>query len=523
MSKFSTKLSDRLIVTSNQMQAIESLMFEAGMPVAALMEQVAGLITQRIKELYPYSGFSKIGILAGSGHNGGDALVVARELWHQGRDVKVYLPLANLNKPLTAQHYQYIQSLGIPQVELAELETCDLIIDGLFGFGLERAIAGTLADTINKINTWNLPILSIDLPSGLHTDTGKVMGTAIKATHTLCLGLWKRGLFIEEALAYIGNLERIDFNIPEKFIKEVITEPALRSHDLWRIEPRSALSQLPKQRPIATHKYQMGHLLLIGGSQQYGGSIILAALGARASGVGMLSIAVPETLRDLVLAKVPEALVIGCPETSTGAIANLANLDLDRKYTAIACGVGISLDARSLVEAVLGTSQNLILDADALSLLGQIGIEKIHGRSPLSTILTPHWGEFCRLFPEDSNQELDRLQALQNAALKTNTVILLKGARTAISFSNKKITETWINPESTPSLARGGSGDVLTGMMAGLLAQGLSPHNSAIAATVWHSQTGIWLAKYQTEMGVNPVALAENLLVYLGSQVEVSK
>ena len=526
-----SKLSDRPIITTKQMRAIESLMFEAGMPVAALMEKVAGLITTRIEALYPLAKFPKVGLLIGCGHNGGDALVVARELWHRGWDVKIWMPIPKL-KPLPAEHWRYLESLGLNLTELPELKTCDFLIDGLFGFGLERAIVGELADRITEINTFELPILSIDLPSGIHTDTGVVMGTAIKATNTLCLGLWKRGVFMEVALAYIGDLERINFDIPVQFIQQVLNQNDEPRESLYRIDPREAIAKLPSQRPIATHKYQMGHLLLIGGSQRYGGAVILAALGARASGVGMLSIAVPASLRDLVLAKVPEALIISCPETSTGAIAYLPDLDFSldssldlSKYTAIACGVGISLDGMKLVEQVLSVNSNLILDADALSLLAQIGIDKLQERSPLSTILTPHWGEFCRLFPpsKTDDAEMDRLIVLQNAAIQTGAVILLKGARTAISFATnfeansetysetKSEVQTWINPESTPALARGGSGDVLTGIMGGLLAQKLSTSDSAIAATVWHAQTGIWLAKSHSQMAVNPLALAENL------------
>ncbi|AFY74140.1 yjeF-like protein, hydroxyethylthiazole kinase-related protein [Synechococcus sp. PCC 7502] len=507
-NQFNHQLSNGIIVTTAQMQAIETLMFDSGMPVAALMEKVAGLITQRFNQLYPSALFPKVGVLVGCGHNGGDALVVARELWCQGRDVRVYLPIPSL-KPLTAQHWQYAQSIGIPEVALEELKTCYLLIDGLFGFGLSRSLARTLAEQITQINTWNIPILSIDLPSGLHTDTGVVMGAAIKATHTLCLGLWKRGLFIEEALPYIGSLERIDFDIPTPFINQVIHQD---QQHLRRIDPKIVLSQLPLHRPIATHKYQVGHLLLIGGSQRYGGAVILAALGARATGVGMLSIAVPASLRDLVLAQVPEALIISCPETTTGAIAHLPDLDFT-KYTAIACGVGISLDAHDLVTQVLGTSPNLLLDADALTLLAQIGIEKLQERSPLSTVLTPHWGEFRGLFPE---QEPDRLTALNQAAIATKSVILLKGARTAIGFTHpQQQLQTWINPESTPALARGGSGDVLTGIIGGLLAQGMSPWDSAIAGAVWHAQAGRWLAAIHTEMGVHPQTLAEHLLPYL--------
>ncbi|CAN1210615.1 NAD(P)H-hydrate dehydratase [Tumidithrix helvetica PCC 7403] len=522
---------NQVIVTADRMRAIESLMFAAGMPVAALMEKVAGLIAQRLAEIYPIAAYRRVGILVGSGHNGGDALVVARELWHRGREVKIYSTLTK-HKPLTRVHRCYAQSLGIPFVDLEELKTCDLIVDGLFGFGLERNIEGELAGIIDKVNTWGIPILSIDLPSGIHTDTGAVMGVAIRATHTLCLGLWKRGLFAESTLSYFGQVDRLDFDIPESMVRQVLGD----AHAEWRIDPKQifrhpsqssrgnpASSCLPIPRAITTHKYQVGHLLLIVGSQTYGGAALLAALGAKASGVGMLTIAVPESLRSMVLAQVPDALVMGCPETDTGAIAGLPELDL-QKYQAIACGCGLSLETKAIVDRVLRAPCPLVLDADGLTLLASLGIEHLKVRSQ-ATILTPHWGEFGRLFPELKLE--DRLTAVQRAVSQTGATILLKGARTAISFCDRLATsslegsehqQTWVNPESTPALARGGSGDVLAGVIGGLLAQGMTGGNAAIAGTVWHSQTAIWLAKQRTEMGVDPLALAQNLLSFLAER-----
>lgn len=503
---------NQVVVTANQMRAIETLMFEAGMPVAALMEKVAGLITQRLEQIYPAVNYPKVGVLVGPGHNGGDALVVARELWHRGREVKVYVPLEKL-KDLTAAHWQYLQNLGIAAAELEELQTCNLIVDGLFGFGLERELTGVVANTIDAVNNWGIPILSIDVPSGLHTDTGTVMGTAIRADRTLCLGLWKRGLLTEVAAPYTGQVERINFDIPAKSVEATLGE----EHDLWRIDPDLALAQLPRRRPVDVHKYRVGHLLLIAGSQRYGGAAILAALGARASGIGMLSVAVPSSLRDVVLSQVPEALVISCPETSSGAIAQLpTDLDLT-KYQAIACGPGLSLDARAVVDLVLNATCPLVLDADGLNLLAQFGVERLTQRDRVQypTILTPHWGEFCRLFPQFANSS-DRIAVAQQAVTETGAIVLLKGARTTISFQTAppqpSSVQTWINAESSPSLARGGSGDVLTGLIGGLWAQGLGGSVAAIAATAWHAQTALKLASYRTDMGVDPITLAQNLL-----------
>ncbi len=503
-------LSSQVIVTANQMQAIEQLMFQAGMPIAALMEKVSILIAQRLDRLYPISDYANVGILVGAGHNGGDALVVARELHHRGRKVKIHRLLPP-SKPLTRVHACYAKRLGIPFVELAELESCDLLVDGIFGFGLEREILGELAIAIDKINSWQMPKLSIDLPSGIHSDHGGVMGVALQAQQTLCLGLWKRGLLSEIATPYVGNLERIDFDIPDEMVRQVIGE----THSCWRIDPPQVLrDRLPPPRATTVHKYEVGHLLLVVGSQQYAGAAILAALGAKATGIGMLSIAVPLSLKSLILAQIPDALVIGCPETESGAIAELLDVDL-AKYQAIACGCGLSLKAITVVNQVIDSDRPLVLDADGLNILASTNqaVAKLNNRAAM-TILTPHWGEFCRLFP--TLGMVERLKALETAVNLTQSTILLKGARTAIAFpqeTGKDITtEVWVNPESTSALARGGSGDVLAGMIGGLLAQGMSPSNSAIAATVWHSQTAIALAKQRSVMGVDPVTLAQNLL-----------
>ncbi|WP_242022960.1 NAD(P)H-hydrate dehydratase [Pseudanabaena mucicola] len=498
------------IANTSQMQAIEKLIFQAGMPVAALMEKVALRITARLSELYPAQDYPRIGVLVGSGHNGGDALVVARELHHQGRQVKIHQVLPK-SKPLTRVHGCYAKSLGIPFVELDDLADCDLIIDGIFGFGLERDITGEIAIAIDTINHWSIPVLSIDVPSGLHTDRGVAMGTAIGATHTFCLGLWKRGLLTESAASYVGKLELIGFDIPAQTALQVLGD----DHSLWRINPQQILrSHLPLKRPVTAHKYEVGHLLLVVGSAQYAGAALLAAMGAKATGVGMVSIAVPYSLKSLLLVQMPDALVIGCPETASGAIANLPDLDLE-KYQAIVCGCGLSLDAAPVVEQLVHGDRHLVLDADGLNAVAAMGVEHLQSRTG-ATVLTPHWGEFCRLFPY--LRAVERLEALQTAVSQTNATILLKGAKTAIAVPHRAMPKIYINPESTPALARGGSGDVLAGMIGGLLAQGMTASDTAIVGTVWQAQTAIWLAQQRTEMGVDPLTLAQGLLPFLMSK-----
>lgn len=507
----------QFVVTATQMREIEGRIFAAGMPVVALMEKVAGLITRRLKVRIPQK--TRVGVLAGPGHNGGDALVVARELHFQGYEVCIYNPFTKL-KELTSQHLQYAQSLGILCYQkIEQFPDCDVLVDGLFGFGLERKVTDTIASAIDRLNTWKQPIFSIDLPSGLHTDTGEVLGTAIRATHTFCLGLWKLGFLQDQALDYIGNAELIDFDIPVADVQAVLAN----APKITRITTAKAISNLPLPRPPVTHKYKEGHLLLICGSRRYAGGAILTALGARGSGVGMLSIAVPEYLKPILVSHLPEALVVGCPETETGAFTGgvggaIAKLQLPEKtdlssFDAIAIGPGLTTDSTPIVQEVINSECPLLLDADALNILAQMGTIPTLQKRQAPTILTPHAGEFKRLFPDIPDANQDRVKAVREAAMQSGAIVLFKGARTAIANSQGSV---WLNPKSTPALARGGSGDVLTGLMGGLLAQAVKKQiaieDMVVTASWWHSQAGILAAQERTELGVDAFTLTQYLM-----------
>lgn len=498
---------EQVVVTAEQMRQIEARIFAAGMPVAALMEKAALLMATQIQQRYPLAQVSRVGILIGPGHNGGDALVVARELHLAGYQVSLYRPLANL-KDLTAQHAQYAENLGISAYsDLPSLLNCELFIDGLFGFGLERSLSGEIAHAIALLNQWSQPVVSIDIPSGLHTDTGEVLGAAVRATYTLCLGLWKRCFFQDAALEYIGQAELIDFGIPPKEAWDILSQRAT----IGQINEATVKDCLPIPRPPVTHKYRQGHLLLVCGSRRYAGGAILTGLGARASGVGMLSIAVPESLKPLLVPHLPDALIIDCPETPKGAIAQLSPLASDfNSYSVIACGPGLTQEAQSVVPAILKAECPLILDADGLNNLAQLGTLASLSQRSSPTILTPHLGEFKRLFPDIPHG--DRISAVQQAAVQSGAIVLLKGARTAIANPQGDI---WLVPESTPALARGGSGDVLTGLLGGLIAQTVALNRplEMIVATAawWHSQAGILAARERTELGVDAFTLSQYL------------
>ena len=503
----------QVCVTTAQMQAIEAQIFGAGFPVAALMEKVAGRIVGYWLKQWPRPDpgpqrSGQVGVLVGPGHNGGDALVVARELYLKGYDVRIYGPFEGA-KPLTADHGRYCRSLGIPWYrsweELAEgLHPSSRLLDGLFGFGLSRPLTGEVAAAVDDINRRQLPVVSIDLPAGIHTDSGQPLGTALRAETTLCLGLWKRACLQEAAQPYLGNIHLIEFDIPSANVEAVLGPvPAVQ-----RLTAPQALSMLPLQRSPVAHKYTVGQVLIIAGSRQYGGAALLAGHGAMASGVGMVTLVVPEGLRSHILAQLPGALVMGAPETADGTIATLPDLDLGR-YDAIGCGPGLA--AVDWLPEILASPTPLLLDADGLN--GTTAQSLVQRQGP--TVITPHPGEFKRLFPD----LVPGHDGAQRAARLTGATVVLKGAKVAIAAER-----LWLNPHSTPALARGGSGDVLTGLMAGLMAQGLAAPNggdrvtaAALGAVWWHAQTGLYVQRRRTVLGVDPLTLAQHLNEALAS------
>ncbi|BAQ66783.1 bifunctional ADP-dependent NAD(P)H-hydrate dehydratase/NAD(P)H-hydrate epimerase [Geminocystis sp. NIES-3709] len=495
------------IVTAKQMQEIENRMFTEGMPVASLMEKAALLCSQRIYQEYPLIQSTTVGFIIGSGHNGGDGLVIARELFLKGYQVKLYTPLANNSKDLTAQHLQYARFLNIDFVtDIEGLINGDVIIDCLFGFGLNRQITNSLAHDIILLNQWQKPVISIDIPSGIHTDTGEVLGVAVKAHLTLCLGLWKLGLFQSPAWEYTGKLEKIDLGIPDNLVKEVIHQSPLTQ----LITREKVKTVLPLPRAVNTHKYRQGNLLLICGSRQYAGAALFSAYGANVSGVGMLTMIIPQSLQPLINSHIPSALVVATKETKTGVMdfTSLSDVDLS-KYNTILFGMGITREKIPYLplQEILTTSAILVIDADGFNYLTEDNLHILSQRLA-PTILTPHEGEFKRLFP-NINLNKNRLEGLQEAAKKINGTILLKGSKTMISHQGQY---NWIIKEGTTALARGGSGDVLSGFLGGLLAQtDFIKHSiqDVVASAGWlHQQGGILAVEDLTELGVDGITLA---------------
>lgn len=473
------------IVDTATMRELEDRCFAQGMPVAALMEKAGLKVFARIVALYPKSRFPRVVVLAGPGHNGGDALVIARELFLEGRHVTVWFPWPS-PRELTAAHVAHFRAIGGEVTgRIGDLKEPDLIIDGLFGFGLERMVEGPGLEAMHWANTRRSVAVAIDVPSGINTDTGQVLGSALRVTRTFCLGHWKRGLLESRAAPHTGELELVDIGLPEP--------DTCKDHV---IRPANYIDLIPPMRSRDANKYTAGRALLVAGSEQYPGAAILALLGCRAAGAGYVAVNSHREIRNLLLLAAPDSIFLSqlppTPETLG-------------RWDAILCGPGLG-EQTEVVDAVLrGASKPIVLDADGINVLADNPTWR--SRIQVPVVITPHEGEFQRLFPDLANIT-SRLDAARQAAQRSGFVVVLKGPRTIIARPDG---HCYVNLESTPALARAGTGDVLAGLLTGLIAQGIDPGRAAVAAVAWHSLTARKLEDLLTPSGVNAQSLAQHL------------
>ncbi len=479
-----------------------------GIPSVVLMEN-AGLGTVRMieKELGCCKNTFAL-VFVGPGNNGGDGLVIGRHLHQRGcQPVFFFLVRPDSLKGDAAVNLQIIQKLRLPfhvvdtparvetiPVLLKQLESrglpCYVVIDAIFGIGLCRAITGHFADTINLINSCNFgqapPVVAVDTPSGMDSDTGKILGTCVRADYTATYCCAKPGHFINDSSSWTGKLEVIDIGIPPEAIHnaEITTE-------LATAETCTALIR-PLQRKKATHKGSHGHILILAGSAGKTGAAILAAKGALRSGAGLVSLGVPHDLNVIFETTLIEAMTLPLVNSSQflsyGDWPSLREHIKGKQAIVIGPGVGLDPDTAELVLHIYQTvSCPVIVDADALTILATY-------RDRLGTpagprIFTPHPGELARLLDKSpADIQNDRLNAaISGCNLFRNdahdTAMILKGAGTIIAGSDGSTT---INTTGNPGMASGGMGDVLSGVVAALVCQGLPPLNAAIAGVYLH-------------------------------------
>ena len=424
----------------------------------------------------------RIAVACGPGNNGGDGYVLARHALESGREVRVLQLQPPRTEPAKWACDEFVRAGGRVETDLPALASVDVVVDALFGIGLARAPEGEAAAWIDAVNTANLPVLAIDVPSGVDADRGSVPGIAIRATRTLECIAAKAGLRTGAALDHAGALSLATLEVPRSAFDGI--EPTAEWFDA------ACLAGLLPKRRRDSHKGDNGRALCIGGDDGMGGAVLLCAEAALRAGAGLVHVATRGAHVAPLLARCPEAMAVAVEDA--GSLAS----PLERA-DAVALGPGLGQGewGRALFSAAISTGKPLVVDADALNLLAQ---------SPHSlpdAVLTPHPGEAARLLGcATGDVQRDRIDAAQRIAGRYEAVVVLKGAGSVIAVPGRLPR---VIGAGNPGMAVGGMGDVLTGAVAALRAQGLDAFDAATAGALLHAVAGD-IAARDGERGLLP-------------------
>ncbi|MEW6184522.1 MAG: NAD(P)H-hydrate dehydratase, partial [Thermodesulfobacteriota bacterium] len=468
-----------ILSTAQQMKALDRRTIETfGLPGMVLMENAARGVVQVILEHYPSA--RSLAVLCGKGNNGGDGLAVARYFRNRGHKVKVFLsgPKNELKGDAAAQ-LRLTENLDLPIEELNSktdwdalkqgLAHYDLLLDALLGTGLEKEVTGIFLELIRIMNALSNPTIAIDIPSGLSSDTGEPLGLCTRAEITVTFALPKIGQFLFPGSRFVGKLFVVDIGIPPLFHPQ--------PQDRVELLEAEKLAQFIPRRPPEGHKGSYGHVLVLAGSKGKTGAATLTCLGALRVGAGLVTLGIPESLNPIMEVKLTEAMTEPLAEGDPGCLGPEAFLRIQtliqgKKALAIGPGLSLSPKTKSLLQILFKhiTDLPLVVDADALTFLAESpeNLKTLAGRA----VLTPHPGEMSRLSGLSLEAvQKDRLGAARALAGKYQVVVVLKGARTIIADPRGPV---YLNPVAHSILASGGTGDVLTGLILGLLSQGSS-------------------------------------------------
>jgi hydroxyethylthiazole kinase-like uncharacterized protein yjeF len=479
------------IVAAEEMQRIETLTIAAGRKASNFMDKAAKGIAQAAKEFIEVHHLPKrILLVTGKGNNAGDAYTAGALLLAEGFFVQAMqaFPLKECSPLCRERHDRFLQQGGkAGLLSKPDSHGCSLILDGLIGTGFKGKAEGALAKAIEWANETGLPILALDIPSGLNGTTGEVGSVAINATATIYLGLPKIGFFLQKGWDHVGDLIGVDFGLPAKFIEQAQEKALL-------LDPSSLL--LPKIRR-SRHKYEAGYVLAVAGSPQMEGAAALATAGVLHSGAGIVRLfSMPDTPSDHLLSEVihEEYDLKRVQEESKRAAAFL-----------VGPGLGRTPVVEKLLQQLLASIRlPAVLDADALYFLAKNRSWKL----PKQSTLTPHHGEMQKLL-----KKAPSLQTCQDYVEKQKTTLVLKGAPSIVFHPGKK---PLIIPYGDPGMATAGSGDVLTGIIAGLLAQKMEPQEAAALGVYLHAIAGKLAANKLTSYCM----IASDILDYLPEAFE---
>lgn len=474
-----------LLVTPSQMEQIDAETLQRrGLPSLVLMESAA-------RSVLPHIPPGPTIVLVGPGNNGGDGLVIARALHETGRKVEAWLfseklsPDAHQQRLLAQEWGVALRLVSDPQFESTDFPAGSVAIDALFGTGLRRPLDGVYLKILEKVNQASPYRLAVDLPSGIDGATGQVLGAAFRAHRTVTFGLAKWGHVLHPGKQYCGDL--------------VVTQPGFHPEALGKFDQVRWVSfdslpgLLPHQWPTM-HKGDNGRILLATGSTTYPGAGLLSTLGALRGGGGLVTLACPPELRDAVVARIPEALLIDREEFEA----------LD-SFNALVLGCGLGPDTDTVAPDLLSRFQGpAVVDADALRCVPRFSREK-----RAAWILTPHPGELSKLLGRPvSELEKDRIGAAIEAAQSLGAIVCFKGNPTVCASPDGR---AYVNASGNAILAQGGSGDVLAGLVGAYLGFGLPPLEAAAGATFIHGLASDLLSDESGPKGCGAAALAEKI------------
>jgi len=505
------------LATAERMRELDRLTIETvGIPGLVLMENAGRGATDLLLEYYADACEAGVAILCGPGNNGGDGFVVARHLQNRGYACKCFLLGEKQRMAGDARvNLEIAEKIGIHVHELLDardLETAEddlgevgVVVDALFGTGLTRPIAGLGAELIELVNELDAAVVAVDIPSGLGADDGRPTGPVIRADLTCTFGLAKVGQFLYPGRSYCGVVEVVDITIPRSLVDAQFLPCELLEEDL--ILPFFA------PRSPETHKGDFGHVLVVGGSRGMSGAPLLAARAAVLSGAGLVTAAVPAPVMHAVEAGLVEALKVALPadyegRLSAAALDSLLERMAGKTAVALGPGLGRGQDLEVLLAALVAQAKiPLVIDADGLNnLAGDLALLK-KARAPL--VLTPHPGEMARLLGKTNAEvQADRPSAAADLAQATEAVVVLKGAGTLVAAPDGR---WWINSTGNPGMASGGMGDVLTGMIASFIAQGVPPLDAALCGVYLHGLAGDLAAETVGERALSAAALLDRV------------
>ena len=481
------------IATAQQIKSIDRRSIrDFGMPGTVLMENAASAIMAEMEKFFDGLGHLKVGIICGKGNNGGDGLALARRLSIRGVPVRVALlaPFSAVSGEAKV-NLSVLRKMDVEIVQNASTRSLadiiawsDVLVDAMLGVGLSSPLKGVYAQAVNMMNASGRHIVAVDIPTGIDADTGAVMNTAVEADLTVTMALLKRGLVLYPGARHAGTIRVADIGIPAEVVeKEGVSLSLLDRGSAWGV--------MATRRGDA-HKGDYGHLMVIAGSPGKAGAAVMAARGALRTGAGLVSVAAPNALVPVIQSQRVEAMCVPSAESIEGTLGIGSADELMKAadaMSAVAIGPGLSTHFETVQvvrELIPRVTSPLVIDADGLNALA--GHTDILKRVKAPVILTPHPGEMGRLLGMPAAEvQKDRIGAASGFARTFKVTLILKGAGTVVAVPDGRV---FINSSGNPGMATGGTGDVLTGMIGGLLAQGLTAEQAACLGVYLHGLAG---------------------------------